>query len=93
MGGSPKPQKPKAPPPTPAPVRADSADGEQASTAAYRRMGLDKTINPANPLAPKTALGSIGALGSGGEGVMVNTRAPKPKPTNIGGFMTQFPSR
>jgi hypothetical protein len=62
----------------PAPVRADSADGEQASTAAYRRMGLDKTINPMNPLAPKTALGSIGALGSGGEGVMINTR-PKPK--------------
>lgn len=40
---------------------------------AARRMGLQKTINPANPLAPKSALGSIGALGMGGEGVMVNT--------------------
>lgn len=79
MGGTPKPQKPKPPPPTPAPVRADTTAGEQAYVGANRRQGLQKTINPANPLAPSTALGSIGSLGTGGEGVMINTR-PKPKP-------------
>jgi len=45
-------------------------------------MGLRKTIDPDNPLAPKTALGTMGALGMGGEGVMVNTFTPpvaKPK--------------
>lgn len=45
-------------------------------------MGLRKTIDPDNPLAPKTALGAMGALGMGGEGVMVNTFTPpvaKPK--------------
>jgi hypothetical protein len=62
----------------PAPVRADSAAGEQAYVSASRRQGLQKTINPMNPLAPSSALGSIGAIGSGAEGVMVNTR-PKPK--------------
>jgi hypothetical protein len=70
-GGSAK--KPPKPAPSPAPVRADSAAGEQAAVSAGRREGLRKTIDPANPLAPKSALGSIGALGSGGEGVMTNT--------------------
>jgi len=68
--------KPKPPPPSPAPVRADSAAGEQAPISASRRNGLRKTINPDNPLAPKTALGAMGALGMGGEGVMVNTFTP-----------------
>lgn len=84
MGGSAS--KPKPPPPSPAPVRADSAAGEQAAITAGRREGLRKTINPDNPLAPKSALGSIGQLGMGGEGVMVNTYIPavaKPKPYNI----------
>ena len=86
MGGSPKPQKPTPPPPSPAPVRADSAAGEQAYIGANRRQGLQKTINPTNPLAPSTALGSIGSLGAGVEGVMINTR-PKPKPVqNLYGF-------
>jgi hypothetical protein len=88
MGGSAK--KPKAPPPAPAPVRADSAAGEQAAITAGRREGLRKTINPDNPLAPKSALGSIGALGGGGEGAMVNTYTPpsmgmKPKINFQGG--------
>jgi hypothetical protein len=80
MGGSAK--KPPKPAPSPAPVRADSAAGEQAPIAAGRRQGLRKTIDPANPLAPKTALGTMGALGTGGEGVMINTYVPpvvKPK--------------
>jgi hypothetical protein len=80
MGGSAK--KPPKPAPSPAPVRADSAEGEQAAVASGRREGLRKTINPANPLAPASALGTIGKLGSGGEGVMVNTFTPpiaKPK--------------
>jgi len=79
-GGSAK--KTDKPAPSPAPVRADSAAGEQAPIAAGRRMGLRKTIDPDNPLAPKTALGTMGALGMGGEGVMVNTFTPpvaKPK--------------
>ena len=83
MGGS-KPDKPKAPPPSPAPVRADTAAGEQAFIGANRRQGLQKTINPANPLAPSTALGSIGSLGTGGEGVMINTRFNKPKSNPYG---------
>lgn len=74
MGGSAK--KPKSPPPAPAPVRADSAEGEQANVTASRRQGLRKTIEPDNPLAPKTALGTLGALGMGGEGVMLNTAQP-----------------
>jgi len=83
MGGSAK--KPKPPPPAPAPVRADSAAGEQAAITAGRREGLRKTINPDNPLAPASALGSVGKLGMGGEGVMLNTWTPpaagmKPKP-------------
>lgn len=82
MGGSAK--KPKAPPPAPAPVRADSATGEQAQVAASRRQGLRKTINPDNPLAPAPALGTIGKLGQGGEGVMVNTVSAAP--TGIGMF-------
>ena len=79
MGGSPK--APKPPPPPPAPVRADSATGEQAYSSADRRDGLRKTINPADPLAPTSALGSFGKLGMGGEGVMINN-APPPKPKN-----------
>ena len=74
--------KPSPPPPSPAPVRADSAAGEQAAITAGRRDGLRKTINPDNPLAPTSALGSIGKLGMGGEGVMMNTYIPavaKPK--------------
>lgn len=82
MGGSAK--KPPKPAPSPAPVRADSAEGEQAGVTANRRQGLRKTIDPANPLAPKSALGSIGALGMGGEGVMVNTFTP-PAPKSLGG--------
>lgn len=74
MGGSAK--KPPKPAASPAPVRADSAAGEQAAITAGRREGLRKTINPDNPLAPKSALGSIGALGMGGEGVMLNTYTP-----------------
>ena len=74
MGGSPK--KPTPPPPPPAPVRADSAAGEQAYSSAARRDGLRKTINPADPLAPTNALGSFGKLGMGGEGVMVNNAPP-----------------
>lgn len=82
MGGSAK--KPKAPPPAPAPVRADSAAGEQANTVAARWQGLRKTIEPDNPLAPKITLGSVGQLGMGGEGVMVNTMAPiAPKPKQL----------
>jgi hypothetical protein len=76
MGGSAK--KPKPPPAAPAPVRADSAAGEQAAISSGRREGLRKTINPDNPLAPTSALGSIGALGYGGEGVMLNTYTPPP---------------
>lgn len=82
MGGS-KPDKPKSPPPSPAPVRADTAAGEQAFIGANRRQGLQKTINPVNPLAPSTALGSIGSLGTGSEGVMINNgRPPLPRPKN-----------
>lgn len=77
MGGSPK--KPSPPPPSPAPVRADSAAGEQAYSSANRRNGLRKTINPADPLAPTSALGNMGALGMGGEGVMVNNAPPPVK--------------
>jgi len=77
MGG--KAKAPPPPPPMAAPVRADSAQGEQAYSAASNRMGLRKTIDPVNPLAPKTALGAAGALGSGDvqSGVMVNTSKPK----------------
>jgi hypothetical protein len=87
-GGSAK--RPKDPPAQPAPVRADSAEGEQANITASRRQGLRKTINPANPLAPATALGSMGKLGAGGEGVMTNTYTPPagsmvPKMTFQGG--------
>jgi hypothetical protein len=72
MGGSAK--RPKDPPPAPAPVRADSAEGEQAQVAASRRQGLRKTIDPDSPLAPSPALGSLGKLGVGAlEGEMVNT--------------------
>jgi len=82
-GGSAK--RPKAPPPAPAPVRADSAEGEQASVAASRRQGLRKTIDPTSPLAPEPALGSLGKLGVGGlEGTMVNTGQPAPTPTVMG---------
>lgn len=78
-------KKPKPPPPAPAPVRADSAAGEQAAITSGRRDGLRKTINPDNPLAPASSLGSIGKLGFGGEGTMINTYTPpassmKPKP-------------
>lgn len=77
--------KPKAPPPAPAPVRADSADGEQAQVAASRRQGLRKTIDPNSPLAPEPALGSLGKLGVGGlEGVMINTGNTAPQPTVMG---------
>lgn len=86
MGGSAK--KPPAPAPAPAPVRADSADGEQANLSANRRQGLRKTIDPSNPLAPKTALGSIGALGFGGEGVMLNT-VPTKQPETLKSYMTK----
>lgn len=79
-----KASKPKAPPPAPAPVRADSNAGEQAQVAASRREGLRKTINPDNPLAPAPALGTIGKLGQGGEGIMVNTVSTAP--TGIGMF-------
>jgi len=50
-------------------------------------MGLQKTINPDNPLAPKTALGSMGALGTGNvqSGIMTNTVAPIVKPTTYAG--------
>ena len=85
MGGS-KPDKPKSPPPSPAPVRADTAAGEQAFIGANRRQGLQKTINAVNPLAASTALGSMGSLGTGGEGVMINTRFNKPKSNSIYGF-------
>ena len=81
MGGSAK--RPKAPPPAPAPVRADSAEGEQAQIDASRRQGLRKTISPDNPLAPAPALGSLGKLGAGGEGVMVNTQTGQ-TPTVMG---------
>jgi hypothetical protein len=59
-------------------VRADSAQGEQASTAAKNRFGLKKTKDPENPLAPKTALGALGQLGTGNvsAGVMENTVKP-----------------
>jgi len=79
MGGKPKEQKPQPVPRGPAPVRADAMDGSQAYTAANRRQGLRSTMNPANPLAPSTALGAMGRLGVGGEGVMVND-AKRPKP-------------
>lgn len=88
MGGSAK--KPKAPPPAPAPVRADSNAGEQAQVAASRREGLRKTINPDKPLGESTALGTIGKLGQGGEGVMVNTVAA-PNPLTTGGLMQYKP--
>jgi hypothetical protein len=81
MGG--KPKAPPAPPPAPAPVRADSAMGEQAYSSAARRDGLRKTVNPTDPLAPTTALGSFGKLGMGGEGVMVNN-APPPNQSYTG---------
>ncbi|CAB4135876.1 hypothetical protein UFOVP301_14 [uncultured Caudovirales phage] len=83
MGG--KAKKPDPPPPMAAPVRADSGQGEQAYSAASNRMGLRKTIDPVNPLAPKTALGAAGALGSGNvqSGVMVNTVAPRPNGNTI----------
>jgi hypothetical protein len=83
MGG--KPKAPKPPPPPPAPVRADSAAGEQAYSSAARRDGLRKTINPADPLAPKNALGSMGALGMGGEGEMINNAPPEPPKRKGGG--------
>jgi hypothetical protein len=53
-------------------------------------MGLKKTINPDNPLAPKTALGALGTLGSGNvsAGVMTNTVAPaKPVYNYRGGLV------
>lgn len=67
-----KAKAPTPPPASPAPVRADSAAGEQAYTSASRRQGLQSTRNPANPLAPQSALGAMGKLGQGGDGVMVN---------------------
>lgn len=79
MGGKPKAPKVQPVPKSPAPVRADSAAGEQAYVSAGRRQGLQSTINPANPLAPSSALGAMGKLGLGGDGVMVNN-AKKPKP-------------
>jgi hypothetical protein len=77
MGG--KAKAPPPPPPMAAPVRADSGQGEQAYSAASNRMGLRKTIDPVNPLAPKTALGAAGALGGGDVqgGVMINTVVPR----------------
>lgn len=87
-GGSAK--KPPKPEPAPAPVRADSAAGEQAAVSASRREGLRKTIDPANPLAPKSALGTLGSLGMGGEGVMVNTYTPPvQKPRTVMGRLQQ----
>ena len=74
MGG--KAKAPTPPPASPAPVRADSAAGEQAYVSASRRQGLQSTRNPANPLAPQSALGAMGKLGQGGEGVMVNNAKP-----------------
>ena len=86
-GGAKKPPKPE---PAPAPVRADSAAGEQAAVSASRREGLRKTIDPANPLAPKSALGTLGSLGMGGEGVMVNTYTPPvQKPRTVMGRLQQ----
>lgn len=81
-----KPKAPTPPPASPAPVRADSAVGEQAYITASRRQGLASTRNPANPLAPSSALGAMSKLGMGGEGTMVNdTKAAigKPKLTGI----------
>lgn len=80
MGGSPSKPKTQPIPKSPAPVRADSAAGEQAYVSAGRRQGLRSTINPANPLAPQSALGAMGKLGNGGEGLMINNAKPKPKP-------------
>jgi len=71
-----KAKAPTPPPAQPAPVRADSAAGEQAYTAASRRQGLRSTVNPSNPLAPSSALGAMGKLGVGGEGVMINNAKP-----------------
>jgi len=88
MGG--KAKAPTPPPAQPAPVRADSAAGEQAYTAASRRQGLRSTVNPSNPLAPSSALGAMGKLGVGGEGVMINnakTAVAKPKLTGIAAAM------
>jgi hypothetical protein len=57
MGG--KAKEPKAPPPPPAPVRADMAQGEQALMAAGRRQGLRSTITPQSAmLGAQTALGA-----------------------------------
>jgi len=84
MGG--KPKAPKPPPASPAPVRADSAVGEQAYITSSRRQGLASTRNPANPLAPSSALGAMGKLGAGGEGTMINdikADTSKPKLTRI----------
>lgn len=72
-----KPKAPTPPPASPAPVRADSAVGEQAYVTASRRQGLASTRNPANPLAPSSALGAMSKLGSGGEGVMINNAKPR----------------
>lgn len=78
-------KKPKAPQPAPAPVRADSAEGEQAQVAASRRQGVRKTIDPNSPLAPEPALGSLGKLGVGGlEGTMTNT-SQQPAQTTVMG--------
>lgn len=81
MGG--KAKSPTPPPAQPAPVRADSAAGEQAYASASRRQGLRSTINPANPLAPQSALGAMGKLGAGGDGVMINNAKPIVKPNPL----------
>jgi hypothetical protein len=47
------------PPPPPAPVRADMAQGEQALMAAGRRQGLRSTITPQSAmLGAQTSLGA-----------------------------------
>jgi hypothetical protein len=57
VGG--KAKEPKMPPPPPAPVRADMAQGEQALMAAGRRQGLRSTITPQSAmLGAQTALGA-----------------------------------
>lgn len=70
MGG--KAKEPKTPPPPPAPVRADMAQGEQALMAAGRRQGLRSTITPESAM-----LGAQTALGAG-TGPMASSKYSAP---------------